>query len=302
MRTFITALASALLLAFIVIQLNVLLFADDQLTVQHHLALLVSDHRCQTVINGLFNARLALRNAPARGRNRGKGRDKRDDRRGDRRNDNKRGNAAKNGKATGKDSDKEGGRRQSRDAQTRGDRRGIPPGAKVRKAQNAAITAATAVPARMSLSPSPQNVRSRPTRCPNPPQLMQNAAPSNGLIAPRVMGLSSARPARKFSFINAVLFLERGPTGHVARWPSGVFCRCRTRQGCASRPRYHRRRLVAFRVSITTNIRSLLAERIEAAFTSLGLQGDALLQTASRPEFGDYQSNGVMAAAERGVP
>ncbi|MDG1704896.1 MAG: arginine--tRNA ligase [Pseudomonadales bacterium] len=48
------------------------------------------------------------------------------------------------------------------------------------------------------------------------------------------------------------------------------------------------------------NIRSLLSERIEAAFDSLGLQGDALLQTASRPEFGDYQSNGVMAAAKRG--
>ena len=123
MRTFIIALASALLLAFIVIQLNVLLFADDQLTVQHHLALLVMT-TVALVINGLFNARLALRNAPARGRNRGKGRDKRDDRRGDRRNDNKRGNAAKNGKATGKDSDKEGGRRQSRDDKTRSDRRG----------------------------------------------------------------------------------------------------------------------------------------------------------------------------------
>ena len=53
MRTFLIALASALLLAFIVIQLNVLLFADDQLTTQHHLSLLVL-----TVIallaNGLF--------------------------------------------------------------------------------------------------------------------------------------------------------------------------------------------------------------------------------------------------------
>lgn len=48
------------------------------------------------------------------------------------------------------------------------------------------------------------------------------------------------------------------------------------------------------------NIRALLAERLEAAFASLGLTGDALLQTASRPEFGDYQSNGVMAAAKRG--
>ena len=47
------------------------------------------------------------------------------------------------------------------------------------------------------------------------------------------------------------------------------------------------------------HIRSLLSQRIEAAFTNLGLSGQALLQTASRPEFGDYQANGVMAAAKR---
>ena len=47
------------------------------------------------------------------------------------------------------------------------------------------------------------------------------------------------------------------------------------------------------------HIRSLLSERIEAAFTALGLEGQALLQAASRPEFGDYQANGVMAAAKR---
>ena len=47
------------------------------------------------------------------------------------------------------------------------------------------------------------------------------------------------------------------------------------------------------------HIRSLLTQRIEAAFTSLGLSGQALLQTASRPEFGDYQANGVMGAAKR---
>jgi cold shock CspA family protein len=127
MRTFIIALASALLLAFIVIQLNVLLFADDQLTVQHHLALLVMT-TAALVINGLINARLALRNAPSRGRGRGRGRDKRDDRRGDRRNDNKRGNAAKNGREGGRDSAKEGGRengrRQNRDDKPRDDRRG----------------------------------------------------------------------------------------------------------------------------------------------------------------------------------
>ena len=49
------------------------------------------------------------------------------------------------------------------------------------------------------------------------------------------------------------------------------------------------------------HIRSLLSQRIEAAFTNLGLSGQALLQTASRPEFGDYQANGVMAAAKRAV-
>ena len=47
------------------------------------------------------------------------------------------------------------------------------------------------------------------------------------------------------------------------------------------------------------HIRSLLSQRIEAAFTALGLSGQALLQSASRPEFGDYQANGVMAAAKR---
>ncbi|NCF44996.1 MAG: arginine--tRNA ligase [Proteobacteria bacterium] len=47
------------------------------------------------------------------------------------------------------------------------------------------------------------------------------------------------------------------------------------------------------------HIRSLLSERIEAAFTALGLEGQALLQAASRPEFGDYQAHGVMAAAKR---
>ena len=47
------------------------------------------------------------------------------------------------------------------------------------------------------------------------------------------------------------------------------------------------------------HIRSLLSQRIEAAFTALGLSGQVLLQSASRPEFGDYQANGVMAAAKR---
>ena len=117
MRTFLIALASALLLAFIVIQLNVLLFADDQLTTQHHLSLLVL-----TVIallaNGLFNAKLALRNAPRRGR--GRDRNRRNDQRGDK-------NKAQNGEKKtkpAKHADNEGRRRQDRKDKPRGERRG----------------------------------------------------------------------------------------------------------------------------------------------------------------------------------
>jgi arginyl-tRNA synthetase len=46
-------------------------------------------------------------------------------------------------------------------------------------------------------------------------------------------------------------------------------------------------------------IKPLLAARIEAAFSALGIDGPALVQAASKPEFGDYQANGVMAAAKR---
>ena len=47
------------------------------------------------------------------------------------------------------------------------------------------------------------------------------------------------------------------------------------------------------------HIKALLTRHIEAAFAELGLQSAALIQAASRPEFGDYQANGVMAAAKR---
>jgi cold shock CspA family protein len=128
MRTFLIALASALLLAFIVIQLNVLLFADDQLTTHHHLSLLVL-----TVIallaNGLFNATLALRKAPSQGRGRGRerNRDRRNDQRGDKNNGR---NSEKTGDRNGsrskpaKNSDGEGRRRQDRNDKPRGERRG----------------------------------------------------------------------------------------------------------------------------------------------------------------------------------
>ena len=46
-------------------------------------------------------------------------------------------------------------------------------------------------------------------------------------------------------------------------------------------------------------IKDLLSARIEAAFAKLGLVGDANVQSAARAEFGDYQANGVMAAAKR---
>ena len=46
-------------------------------------------------------------------------------------------------------------------------------------------------------------------------------------------------------------------------------------------------------------IKNLLAQRVEAAFSQLGLDGPAVIQAATRPEFGDYQANGVMGVAKR---
>ncbi len=44
----------------------------------------------------------------------------------------------------------------------------------------------------------------------------------------------------------------------------------------------------------------LLDQRVCAALTAAGAsQAQALIQPASRPEFGDYQANGVMAAAKQ---
>ncbi len=47
------------------------------------------------------------------------------------------------------------------------------------------------------------------------------------------------------------------------------------------------------------HLRATLTQAIERAFTALGLDGPALVQTAARPEFGDYQANGVMGAAKK---
>jgi hypothetical protein len=48
------------------------------------------------------------------------------------------------------------------------------------------------------------------------------------------------------------------------------------------------------------NLRALLSARIEAALAEvLGEPAPAVVQPAARPEFGDYQANGIMAAAKR---
>ena len=48
------------------------------------------------------------------------------------------------------------------------------------------------------------------------------------------------------------------------------------------------------------NVRAAIDQRIAAALSSLtGVDSPALVQPARKPEFGDYQANGVMAAAKR---
>ena len=47
------------------------------------------------------------------------------------------------------------------------------------------------------------------------------------------------------------------------------------------------------------NPRSLLSARIEQALAACGTPASPLVHTASKPEFGHYQANGVMAAAKR---
>lgn len=46
------------------------------------------------------------------------------------------------------------------------------------------------------------------------------------------------------------------------------------------------------------NIRQQLEQRVSQALAAAGASGPALVQQAARPEFGDYQANGVMAAAK----
>ena len=48
------------------------------------------------------------------------------------------------------------------------------------------------------------------------------------------------------------------------------------------------------------NLKHLLTERLEAALAAVGADGaQAIVGPATRPEFGDYQANGAMAAAKR---
>ena len=46
-------------------------------------------------------------------------------------------------------------------------------------------------------------------------------------------------------------------------------------------------------------VKELIASRIEAAFDQVGLTGPAIVQTTSSPKLGDFQVNGVMAAAKK---
>ncbi len=47
------------------------------------------------------------------------------------------------------------------------------------------------------------------------------------------------------------------------------------------------------------NPKQLLSARVQAALRRCGAEGPALVRTAARPQFGDYQANGVMAAARQ---
>ncbi|MYF12420.1 MAG: arginine--tRNA ligase [Gammaproteobacteria bacterium] len=47
------------------------------------------------------------------------------------------------------------------------------------------------------------------------------------------------------------------------------------------------------------NVKRLLSARIEAALKDCGVEAPALVKTASRPEYGHYQADGVMAAAKK---
>lgn len=49
------------------------------------------------------------------------------------------------------------------------------------------------------------------------------------------------------------------------------------------------------------NIQSILSDKIKQAMIAAGAdeQCDALIRQSSKPQFGDYQANGIMAAAKK---
>jgi arginyl-tRNA synthetase len=47
------------------------------------------------------------------------------------------------------------------------------------------------------------------------------------------------------------------------------------------------------------NLRAVIEQRLIQAMQKAGLSGNPLVQTAARPEFGDYQANGIMALAKQ---
>ena len=48
-------------------------------------------------------------------------------------------------------------------------------------------------------------------------------------------------------------------------------------------------------------LKEVLRQRFDAAFAAAGLEGPSVVQVANRPEFGDYQANGVMGASCTGA-
>ena len=49
------------------------------------------------------------------------------------------------------------------------------------------------------------------------------------------------------------------------------------------------------------NIQSILSDKIKQAMIAAGAdeQCDALIRQSGKPQFGDYQANGIMAAAKK---
>ncbi len=209
MRTPLIALASAILLAFIVIQLNVLFFADDQLTVQHHLSLLVLT-AAALFINGLFNARLALRDAPKKGR----GRDRSQDRRNTKRRKGRDGDGPRNDKdrndrnhkdsdRTAKEKNSRNGDRQ-RDKNARGEPRRERRSPKVADGANSEKTSPSLMPKGPAMAKT-----AGPTLFPRQHQQMRSAATSNGSTEPRATASLFESQAKKSLSTNAALCLKR---------------------------------------------------------------------------------------------